>query len=160
MRSLLVALGSDTDRPLVAANRSARTFGWRFKGQAAIEAAVKSLVRDHGLGSAPGHTLLFAGGSAGGRGAMVNLDYLPAVLASLGAGSVRLLGYLDSNYWIDDGCGMDSQGMVGGQVPSRDTVTVWPDGCRMNIPTRTDGTFPHRADGQHFVSTCSALVVH
>ena len=63
-------------------------------------------MRDRGLGSVPGHTLLFAGGSAGGRGAMVNIDYLPDVLASLGASSVRLLGYLDSNYWIDDGCGM------------------------------------------------------
>lgn len=33
-------------------------------------------VRDHGLGSAPGHTLLFGGGSAGGRGAIVKLPDL------------------------------------------------------------------------------------
>jgi hypothetical protein len=67
-------------------NRAASkdSFGWNFKGQKTIEAALAILVKEHGLGSKPGQTLLFGGGSAGGRGAMANLDFLPGILSGLG----------------------------------------------------------------------------
>ena len=99
-----------SDAHMGNADASDRTFGWFFKGQAAVKATVTSMVQDHGLGSREGHTLLFGGLSAGGRGAMVNLDYLPALLERLGvAENVRLLSYPDSPYWIDDGCDIDTQ---------------------------------------------------
>ena len=118
-----------------------------FRGQAAVEAAVTSLVREHGLGSHPGHTLVFGGDSAGGIGSMLHIDAMPALLDRLGAAaSVRLLGLADSSYLIDDGCGIDSLGMLHGHPlprpggagrPGEVPQVVWPDGCRMNVPTRS-----------------------
>jgi len=50
----------------------------------------------------PQHTLVFGGGSAGGRGAMVNLDYVPGMLQEfVGRGQVKVIGFLDSSYWLD-----------------------------------------------------------
>ena len=118
-----------------------------FRGQAAVEAAVTSLVREHGLGSHPGHTLVFGGDSAGGIGSMLHIDAMPALLDRLGAAaSVRLLGLADSSYLIDDECGIDSLGMLHGRPlprpggagrPGEVPQVVWPDGCRMNVPTRS-----------------------
>ena len=83
-------------------NASAASFGFNFHGQRTVRAALSILVKAHGLGSKPGHTLLFGGGSAGGRGAMVNLDFVPGLLADMGAASApRVLGFPDSPYWID-----------------------------------------------------------
>ena len=118
------------------ASASPRTFGWHLKGQAAVEAAVTSLVRDKGLGSQVNHTLVFGGASAGGMGAMLLLDHLPTLLARLGARPVRLLGFSDSAYWIDDECGIDSRGLVDGRRPLAHS-TDWPAGCRMNVQTRS-----------------------
>eukprot|EP01044_Picomonas_judraskeda_P030034 COSAG03_NODE_10639_length_638_cov_0.743970_2_plen_50_part_01 len=48
---------------------------------------------------------------------MLLLDHLPTLLARLGARPVRLLGFSDSAYWIDDECGIDSRGLVDGRRP-------------------------------------------
>ena len=118
------------------ASASPRTFGWHLKGQAAVEATIMSLVRDFGLGSQANQTLVFGGASSGAMGAMLLLDHIPTLLASLDARPVRLLGFADSAYWIDDECGIDSRGMVRGERPS-ERSTAWPVGCRMAVQTRS-----------------------
>jgi O-palmitoleoyl-L-serine hydrolase len=76
---------------------SAQTFGFNFHGSRTVAAALSLLVEQHGLGSRPGQTLLFGGGSAGGRGAMANLDFLPGLLRDMPVASApRVLGFLDS----------------------------------------------------------------
>ena len=80
---------------------SSETFGWQFRGQHTVRAALEVMVKRHGLGSKPGHRLLFGGGSAGSRGGMATLDYVGPMLAELGAVGVTVLGFLDSAYWID-----------------------------------------------------------
>ena len=80
-----------------------------------VQAVITSLVQNHGLGARalPGaytsnekkQLLLFGGGSAGSRGAMVHLDYVTEMLAKAGAPSpdesVAVVGFMDSPLWID-----------------------------------------------------------
>jgi hypothetical protein len=82
---------------------SAESFDFHFKGQKTIEAALATLVKEHGLGAKPGQTLLFGGGSAGGRGAMANLDFIDGILSEQlhVASAPRVLGFPDSPYWMD-----------------------------------------------------------
>jgi len=64
---------------------------------------LSDLVLLRGLGSGSGpkkQLLLFGGGSAGARGAMVHLDYVPSMLGSASK-NVDLVGYLDSPLWLD-----------------------------------------------------------
>eukprot|EP01050_Picozoa_sp_SAG11_P023578 SAG11_NODE_4777_length_1769_cov_2.404192_1_plen_229_part_00 len=76
---------------------SAESLGFHFHGSRTVAAALSLLVKEHALGSKPGQTLLFGGGSAGGRGVMANLDYLPGLLSDLKAASApRVLGFPDS----------------------------------------------------------------
>eukprot|EP00051_Salpingoeca_urceolata_P013217 m.165173 g.165173 ORF g.165173 m.165173 type:complete len:394 (-) comp17734_c0_seq2:345-1526(-) len=76
-------------------NRSAssETFGWQFRGQETVIAALKTLV-SHGM--KPGDTVVFGGSSAGGRGAMVTCDFLGDFLPT-----DNILCAPDSPYWID-----------------------------------------------------------
>lgn len=67
--------------------------GWQFRG-ARIARAVVTDLQSRGLGL--GSTLVWSGGSAGGRGAMVLLDEVAEKLPD-----VKVVGYLDSNYYID-----------------------------------------------------------
>jgi hypothetical protein len=67
--------------------------GFQFRG-ARIARAVVSDLQSRGLGS--GSTLVWSGGSAGGRGAMVLLDEMAEKLPE-----VKVVGYLDSNYYVD-----------------------------------------------------------
>jgi hypothetical protein len=65
------------------------TWGYAFRGQRIITAALTQLVQQHGMGmypaGAPGKPrLLFGGCSAGARGAMVNLDGIGTTLQGLG----------------------------------------------------------------------------
>lgn len=78
-------------------NRTDSVLGWHFRGAAIVEAVLADLIARQGLGSVFATTLVFGGASAGGRGAMVTLDFVPALLPS----NVRVLGFLDSPYWID-----------------------------------------------------------
>lgn len=76
---------------------SGKTFNFNFHGSRTVAAALSLLARVHGLGSKPGQTLLFGGGSAGGRGVMANLDFLPGLLEDMELPSVpRVLGFPDS----------------------------------------------------------------
>ena len=76
---------------------SENTFGFNFHGSRTVAAALSLLVKEHGLGSKPGQTLLFGGGSAGGRGVMANLDFLPGLLSDMKVASApRVLGFPDS----------------------------------------------------------------
>jgi hypothetical protein len=67
--------------------------GFQFRG-ARIARAVVTDLQTRGLGR--GSTLVWSGGSAGGRGAMVLLDEMAESLPD-----VNVVGYLDSNYYID-----------------------------------------------------------
>ncbi len=75
--------------------------GLQFNGQAIVAAVLQTLVAEQGMGLQPGHRLLFGGCSAGARGAMFNLDYVPAILAAAGAKDIQVQGLLDSPLWID-----------------------------------------------------------
>lgn len=68
--------------------------GWKFRG-AVIARAVIQDIRNKG-GLEHGDILVFGGGSAGGRGAMVLLDEIAQSLDG-----VHTFGFLDSPYYID-----------------------------------------------------------
>ena len=72
--------------------------GWQFRGQRIIDAALSTLMMQQGLGSLPNTRLLFAGCSAGSRGAMFNLD---RITASAPAG-MQVFGLFDSPLWVDE----------------------------------------------------------
>ena len=71
---------------------------WSFRGQRIISATIKTLIQQQGLGKLPGTRLLFGGCSAGSRGAMFNLDLIPALVPA----TVQVLGFLDSPLWVDE----------------------------------------------------------
>jgi len=76
-------------------------FGFQFRGARVVSAVFTALVKRHGLGLGSARDLvIFSGQSAGGRGAMVNLDYVPDMLGS-SAANVDVVGFLDSPLWID-----------------------------------------------------------
>jgi len=80
---------------------NATKFGWQFRGHVVVQAVLRDIVATHGLGAgSQKHTLIFGGGSAGGRGAMVHLDYVSEMLGSASK-NVDIVGFLDSPAWID-----------------------------------------------------------
>ena len=108
-------------------------FGMQFRGHAVITALFAALVQ-LGLGSQPHTTLIFGGGSAGGRGAIVHIDYTAGMLVQGGlspdaAASIRVVGFFDAAVWLVpswlDGrrfpnttSGYDIHGPAGASVPS------------------------------------------
>jgi hypothetical protein len=102
------------------AGAESNSFGWAFRGQHHIEALIATLsepcpvvieTRIHFLNRThldvnttytaeplgAGSRLLFSGCSAGGRGAMFNIDYVAAMLPP----GVELRGFFDSPLWVD-----------------------------------------------------------
>jgi len=80
---------------------NAAAMGWQFRGEVVVQSVLSDLVARHGLGhGSQKHTLIFGGGSAGARGAMVHLDYVSGMLGSV-APKVNVVGFLDSPAWID-----------------------------------------------------------
>ena len=77
--------------------------GWQFRGQRVIQGVLRELVNIHGLGSGVNgkDTLIFGGSSAGGRGAMVHVDYVLEMLGPSAANNIIIRGFLDSPLWID-----------------------------------------------------------
>lgn len=80
-------------------------FGFQFRGHPVVQSVLRDLVDRRGLGSrgsgSKGRDLLiFGGGSAGARGAMVHLDYVQEMLGAAGA-HVDVVGFLDSNFDIE-----------------------------------------------------------
>lgn len=78
---------------------SAEAFGYQFRGRNIVNATVTSLVQKHGLGGTD--RFLFGGCSAGGAGAVVQIDAVSSLLDSLGASSVDLRGFFDASAWPD-----------------------------------------------------------
>ncbi len=76
----------------------------QFRGQRVIQSVMSELVKRWGLGKNASRRdrLLLGGSSAGGRGAMVQLDYVPGMLGDASA-NVDVVGVLDSPLWIDEG---------------------------------------------------------
>ena len=74
-------------------------FSGGFRGAAIVRAVVADLTAARGLGSGAAATVLFAGFSAGGRGAMFNCDAVGALLAGVQGLSFGCL--FDSALWID-----------------------------------------------------------
>lgn len=76
-------------------------FGWQFRGSVVVQAILKDLVARRGLGSGDQRQkLIFGGGSAGARGAMVHLDYVEEMLGEASK-NVDIMGFLDSPLYID-----------------------------------------------------------
>ena len=78
--------------------------GWHFRGASVIQNVLTELVEIHGLGSGANNrtdTLLFGGASAGGRGAMVHLDYVQQMVGTKAAKNILVRGFLDSPLWMD-----------------------------------------------------------
>lgn len=77
------------------------SFGYQFRGSVVVQAVLRDLVATHGLGGGKNRDLvIFGGGSAGSRGAMVHLDYVPEMLGSA-ASNVDVVGFLDSPAWVE-----------------------------------------------------------
>lgn len=75
--------------------------GWKFRGAVVVQETLNDLVKNRGLGAGPKrHKLIFGGGSAGARGAMVHLDYVAQMLGDV-AGNVDIVGFLDSPLYLD-----------------------------------------------------------
>merc|ERR1712241_656587 len=73
-------------------------------GQQVIESVLDTLINDplYGLGTTPNVDILaFSGCSAGGRGAMVNLDYIPGIIQQSRAELKSIFGILDSALYIN-----------------------------------------------------------
>ena len=80
----------------------ASAFGYQFRGQRVVAAAIKALVQTHGMGARGlNERLLFGGCSAGARGAMFNADSVPDLVTAAGGANVQTQVMLDSSYWID-----------------------------------------------------------
>mmetsp|Transcript_4378 Transcript_4378/g.15192 ORF Transcript_4378/g.15192 Transcript_4378/m.15192 type:complete len:467 (-) Transcript_4378:87-1487(-) len=69
-------------------------WGFEFRGQAVVRAMLAEL-STHELGIRAGDTVVFGGGSAGGRGATLTFEYVPEMLPS----GVTLEGIFDSGAW-------------------------------------------------------------
>ncbi|CAJ1399077.1 unnamed protein product [Effrenium voratum] len=73
-------------------------FGRHFRGARVVQALLRHLASDLGLGRRAS-LLLLGGQSAGARGVMANLDYVPEMLGATAL--VTTVGFLDSPLWID-----------------------------------------------------------
>ena len=82
---------------------SPATFGIAFRGQRIVSATLQFLVTNHGMGSTPGTRILFAGCSAGSRGALFTADYVLPMLESMGVSpaNVEVQALFDSPLWVD-----------------------------------------------------------
>jgi len=81
-------------------------FAGGFRGAAIVRAVVAAVIAaTGGAAAAPGATFLFAGFSAGGRGAMFNCDAVAAQVAAAagggGGGGASFACMFDSALWID-----------------------------------------------------------
>ena len=82
---------------------SQQTGNWTFMGQEIIISVLSDINKKYKFGDNSNDILVFSGCSAGGRGAMVNLDYIPTILKDLkiNIDKKNIIGILDSPLWID-----------------------------------------------------------
>jgi len=71
---------------------------WHFRGRRIVEAVFRDLRRRTGLGDLDGDRVVYGGGSAGARGALVTMDWIASMPSIVGKASV--VGLLDSGFWI------------------------------------------------------------
>jgi len=79
-------------------------WGLQFRGARIVEAVFRDLVKHNFLGRSAGYKdlVILGGVSAGARGAMVHLEYVPQFLAKAGATEeAQVIGLLDSPLWVD-----------------------------------------------------------
>mmetsp|Transcript_63070 Transcript_63070/g.167670 ORF Transcript_63070/g.167670 Transcript_63070/m.167670 type:complete len:759 (-) Transcript_63070:104-2380(-) len=79
-------------------------FGMEFRGTRIVAAVLRDLASRRALGLAregAEDTLLFGGGSAGARGALVHLDYVKSMLKIPDASNLVVKGFFDSPLWLD-----------------------------------------------------------
>uniref|UniRef100_A0A7S0MZ33 Pectin acetylesterase n=1 Tax=Pyramimonas obovata TaxID=1411642 RepID=A0A7S0MZ33_9CHLO len=101
-----------SDAWMSSRSASEETFGMHFQGASIVKAVLNEITLTHGLqeqaadeeGEDP--LLVLSGASAGGRGAMIHLDYLTeqmlnSALGGEGSARVHVYGLLDSPLWID-----------------------------------------------------------
>lgn len=80
---------------------NADAFGLKFRGAVVVQAVLKDMVQ-RGLGQgSKRHQLIFGGQSAGGRGAMVHLEYVHEMLGSIAGANTDVFGLLDSPLYLD-----------------------------------------------------------
>jgi len=73
-------------------------YGFEYRGARVVQAVFDDLVRHRGLGQGQQRPLIILSGqSAGGRGAMVHLDYVSKMIGF----EVDVVGLLDSPLWLD-----------------------------------------------------------
>ncbi|CAE7536541.1 Notum [Symbiodinium pilosum] len=77
------------------------SWGLEFRGARVVQAVFHDLMLRYGFASGDRRHLLVLGGqSAGARGAMVNLDYVPEIVGPAAA-NIQVIGFLDSPFWLD-----------------------------------------------------------
>jgi len=77
------------------AGASTATHGFHFRGAQIVKGMLAELSETYGM--AASDTLYLAGCSAGGRGAMFNLDYAPSMVPA----GVTVIGILDAPMWVE-----------------------------------------------------------
>ena len=79
------------------ARRGGGAAGWHFRGQDLVAATLQALRTRARKPLDKGHQVYFGGCSAGARGALFNLEYLPDMLPV----GVSVYGLIDSALWVD-----------------------------------------------------------
>ena len=75
--------------------------GFEFRGAEVVRAVFRDLVKRRGLGQRGSDVVVFGGGSAGSRGAMVHLEYVRDWVRPNPKHSFSVIGHLDSPLWVD-----------------------------------------------------------
>ena len=78
----------------------------QFSGHLTVEAVIKDLTVNHGLGSGSSPRLLLSGSSAGGIGTFVNADFVTSLLPTVDVKAAPQGGFFFPNvtafpYWLD-----------------------------------------------------------
>ena len=73
----------------------------KTRGATGIDGGASSHNPAHGRARNGKDLVIYGGGSAGGRGAMVHLDYISSMLGHRASANVKVVGFIDSALWID-----------------------------------------------------------
>lgn len=82
-------------------DKAEKLWGLYFRGADIVQSMMKALVKDYGLGDRADDQVVFGGYSAGGRGAMVNIDKIVDIPEALGKHPIKVLGALDSPLYMN-----------------------------------------------------------
>ncbi len=77
-------------------------FEFQMRGSEIVNALVKTLVENFGLGEKGNTEVIYAGCSAGGRGVLFNAPRVKGMLMRLTNDNIKYFGaFIDSGFWID-----------------------------------------------------------